>query len=386
MPTSRSFSPSLAKVLSLTVACAAAVSACGGSSTSTFGGGPGSQGGNGNGSGDTAPGGGFNDNQVTTTAACVTGLGAADLAPANLVIMYDKSGSMGNPAEYGDPAKKWNPLLAGMKAFLSDPASSTMDASLQFFPQSGSVDQICAADYATPLVKMSPLTDATPFVNAIQAATPHGGTPTLPALTGAINYAHGVAASAPDARTVVVLITDGAPGFTVNGAVVPGCTDNDIDHVSQAAKAAFEGKPSIPTYVIGVGTDLVPLNAVAAAGGTGQAFLLSWDDPTSTTKAFQGALDAIRTKSLACDGPLPAPPAGLTLDVSHVNVVLVDAAGKEHPIGYSQDCAVPNAWRYDDVAHPQRIQLCSAACTEAQSSRGGKLTIAFGCQTVPAVK
>ena len=47
-----------------------------------------------------------------TKSACVSSLAGAELTPVNLVIMYDKSGSMGNPAEHPsfDPAKRWIPV------------------------------------------------------------------------------------------------------------------------------------------------------------------------------------------------------------------------------------------------------------------------------------
>src|SRR5215813_10337564 len=90
--------------------------ACGGSGGSTFGDGNG-----GNGGSNTSGGGGdpgsFSNDPVGTNAACVTSLKNATLPAVNLVLMYDKSGSMGDPAEGGDPALKWFPVNTGMKAF-----------------------------------------------------------------------------------------------------------------------------------------------------------------------------------------------------------------------------------------------------------------------------
>src|SRR5579859_6555657 len=94
--------------------------ACGGSDASQFG------------NGAPGDGSGFSTDPVGTNAACVTDMKSASLPAVNLVIMYDKSGSMGNPAEGGDPALKWNPVNTGMKAFFTDPKSAGYNASLQF--------------------------------------------------------------------------------------------------------------------------------------------------------------------------------------------------------------------------------------------------------------
>jgi len=88
------------------------------------------------GRGPDGPSGSFSSDPVGTNAACVTDVQPASLPPVNLVIMYDKSGSMGdNKNSSFDPNLKWNPVNAGMKGFFADKYSSTLRASLQFFPQ-----------------------------------------------------------------------------------------------------------------------------------------------------------------------------------------------------------------------------------------------------------
>src|SRR5690348_24505 len=90
----------------VSVASGAAI-ACGSDDGSTFnesnGGGDGGDGGLG---ADT---GGFSSDPVGTNAACVTALKNAALPAVNLIQMYDKSGSMGDPAEGGDPNARWIP-------------------------------------------------------------------------------------------------------------------------------------------------------------------------------------------------------------------------------------------------------------------------------------
>lgn len=322
------------------------------------------------------------DDPVGTNAACVTAMKSASLPTVNLVMMVDKSGSMGDPLEGGDPRLKWQPVTSGMKSFFQDAASAGYAASLQFFPAPGGVDATCAAPYATPLVPLTPLSSSAPLVAAIDEAKPQGGTPTLPALHGAIAFARQTLAARPDEKSVVVLVTDGEPGLNVDGKVVPGCTNNDIPHVAAEAASAFHATPSIPTYVIGVGPSLSALDAVASAGGTNKAFMISVANPADTAAQFQQALDAIRAQQkVSCDFALPEPPPGERLDPKRVNVALGNPSGGVTPLVYSRDCTAANGWRYDDPNAPTRVELCAASCASAQNDPSSKLTVAFGCAT-----
>ena len=323
-----------------------------------------------------------------TMSACVNDVVSAELAPTNLVIIYDKSGSMGDAATGFDPAQKWLPVGTGMKEFFADPYSKTLNASLQFFPlNDDTIASTCAFPYATPAVALTNAADPA-FTTAIDTTKPSGGTPTLPALTGAIAYAKQVATSRPGDKTAVVLVTDGEPGFwdATQNAFVPGCADNDVAHAAAAAKSAFEATPPVPTYVVGVGAKLDSLNAIAAAGGTSSAVIVDTADPAKTKTDIVNALGAIRKSEVSCDFSIPPSPAGQTLDPYAVNVVLSQNDGSQKVVGYSKACDTADGWQYDDVAHPTRILLCSTACSEARTSSLGKVSIAYGCKTQIAVK
>jgi hypothetical protein len=316
-----------------------------------------------------------------TGSACVTSTAQAQLANADLVVMLDRSGSMGDPSEGFDPTLKWIPVTTALGAFFTDPNSAGLAASLQFFPQGTDLASVCAYQYGTPLVALTPLTNATPLVSTITATKPAGGTPTLPALQGAVSYAQQVAAMHPQDKTVIVLATDGDPGFGINGAFAEGCTNNDIPHVAAVANAAFTGSPSIPTYVIGVGPDLQNLDAIASAGGTGKSMIVPVSNPTQTNGAFEAALNSIRSASLSCQFPIPKPPNGETINPNAVNVVLVDGKGQQTVLAYSADCSNANGWHYDNAANPTSVALCASACASARGDAGGKVTLAFGCYT-----
>ncbi len=363
-----------------TCALGFAMAACGGSDASLFDGQNGDLGGR-----DTPEGNGLPEiGPRGTGSACVTEVTAAELTPTNLVFVYDRSGSMGDAANGGfDPALKWIPVGTGMKEFFADPYSKTLRASLQFFPLNDiDIPSACNYNYATPTVPLTSAADVA-FAKAIDTTKPSGGTPTLPALNGGIAYAKEVATQRPGDKTAVVLVTDGEPGFwdAQANAFVPGCPNNTPAAAAAAALAAFQGTPSVPTYVVGVGPKLDSLNQVAAAGGTGKAIMVDISQPATTKATIVSTLGQIRAREVSCDFSVPPPPPGETLDTNSVNVVLVAADGSQRVLGYSKDCSDGAGWHYDNLGAPSRILLCQSACDNAKQSTEGKVSIAFGCKT-----
>lgn len=361
--------------------CSLLLIACGGADDSIF---TGSGDPNAAGPDPNAPGGGFGADEGLpqgTSSACVSSVASATLAPTNLVIMYDKSGSMGDTRTGFDPSKRWTPVGAGMRDFFLAPESKSLQASLQFFPQGGDLAEVCSYGYSVPRVPLASLVDPSAFVQAIDSETPGGGTPTVPALAGAYEYAKSVQAQRPGEKVAIVFVTDGEPGFwnDTQKAIEPGCTNNTIAGAEAiAAQAKAEG---VSVHVIGVGPALANLNAIAAAGGTTQAQMVDVGDPTSTKTAFTASLTKIRKDTLSCTFGVPAAPDGKSIDFKAVNVVVTDAAGKERVLGYSASCSDPSGWHYDDLNAPTRVELCASACTLAQAADSARVQLAFGCKT-----
>ena len=59
------------------------------------------------------------------------------------------------------------------------------------------IEEVCAFDYATPKVAMTSLSNSAQFVAVIDQTKPQGGTPTLPAMKGAVTYAEKIAGERP---------------------------------------------------------------------------------------------------------------------------------------------------------------------------------------------
>jgi hypothetical protein len=350
--------------------------ACGGSDGSEFGNG---QNGdptkdpNNNGNTDFGDGGAGGEGGLGDLQACATSSADGQLKPVNLVFMFDQSGSMGDTPQV--KAVKWDPVVSAMGGFFNDKQSSGLSGSLGYFPfdQNSSKGATCLdASYTTPEVAMTVLPSAA-FATSLAAHNPNGGTPTKPAIRGAIAYAKQIALQKPNDKTVIVLVTDGDPN---------DCSSSVQNVSTEAAAVAAQ----FPTYVIGVGNSIANMNQIAVAGGTKQAIIVDVTSAAGTSAAFQQALATIRGQAgTGCSFALPQPPAGKTLDINAVNVVYT-ANGKTETLSYNKDCTGGTGWHYDNLAAPASIQLCQSTCDTVKASAGGKVSIAFGCATKGGVK
>jgi uncharacterized protein YegL len=348
-------------VIALCSVAAVALAACGSSpSASDFGSGPNGNGQNNgpnNGTGDLG-GGGNGGTGTNTKPACATSSAEGAALPVYLVFMYDRSGSM-------DSNGKWDAAKKAMNNFFGSTTAQGMNASLAFFPQSS-----CnAAQYSNPSVAMRALPDANAFSNAINNTNPNGGTPTLPALQGAIQYAQSVKSGLTNGgKVAIVLVTDGEP--------------NDCNSSPQSvAQAASQVASQIPTYVIGVGNSLTNLNTIAQGGGTKQAILVSDTNPTQTTADLEKALGQIKN-ALSCEYGIPAAPNGQTIDYDAVNIVYTPTGGAPDTLTYNKDCTGGTGWHYDDPNKPTRILICNTSCDAIKAANGnGKIELQFGCAT-----
>lgn len=181
----------------------------------------------------------------------------------------------------------WTQLRSELDQFFAEDASHGVAVGLQRFAQSCDSSQ-----YVTPIVPILPLPDN---LTALQDAIPEtasANTSTIPALTGALQYASGWARDHRSSRVAVLLMTDATPAEC-------DALDGDYDTAAQrAASAGFQGDPAIPTYVVGFGA-LMTIDAIAIAGGT-TAELVS---VTPAQGEIRAALERVRdTAALAISG------------------------------------------------------------------------------------
>lgn len=246
--------------------------------------------------------------------------------------------------------------------------------------------------YAAPAAAIAELPAARDALIAVLSGTepdPEGGTPTGPALQGALAQAAEWAATHGDRQAVAVLATDGLPTL---------CAPVSIPQVANVARAAVLATPSVSTFVIGViGPDdrgaADNLDTIAQAGGTEAAFIV--DTQGDVTLQFRDALDEIRASRLSCDLLVPEAEPGKPVDYERVNVVL-DGAGGPLTLGYARDWSGCDAdptqggWYYDqdpdDGGVPGHILICPAACERFKQPGAGSVQIKLGCRRRDVVK
>jgi hypothetical protein len=341
-------------------------------------------------------------------AACAAVSSKGQQSPLDIYIMLDQSASMLDPVAGGQ--SKWQAVTAALETFVMTPQTG-VSVGLQYFglppgtmrggsctPRAhcntdadcGGAPNFCApafgcfcggfggdscnaADYAIPDVEIAPLPGVGARISAsIGNHMPTTSTPTSAALQGATQHASDWAKAHPGHVVIALLATDGDP--TECDTTIP-----DIEAIASMAAAAT---PKILTFVIGVGSSTMNLNGIAAAGGTGQAFIV--DTTMNVNQQFLNALNAIRGTALGCSYTIPLPASG-TPDFGSVNVQFTPSGSMPILIPKVSDkshCPPSgNAWYYDSNMAPTQIILCDATCKTVTGDKNGEVDVLLGCAT-----
>ncbi len=293
----------------------------------------------------------------------------------DLFFAMDRSLSM-QTKDPGSTTTRWEAVSAAMASFVNSPMSAGLGAGIEFFPRlrPDGANYCTGADYAFPVVAIGALPGVAPSIlKAIALQDPAPGTPTTQALDGAHVYVRSQQLAHADHTLAVVIVTDGNPRSC-------GST---IDATAAVAAGAASGTPPIKTYVLGVGPNLVNLNAIARSGGTSQAYLVE----SSGEASLLAALESIRTSALTCEFGLPSrSDGGPRIDVTRVSTKIA-ATGEETTLQQVLDaeaCAGGPGWFFDNAVPPAdppptRILLCPASCSPLVKGTGNRFEVAFGC-------
>jgi hypothetical protein len=200
-----------------------------------------------------------------------------------LYLMIDNSGSM-DMIDPGQTISRWDSLTQALPIFLNDPANAGLMVGLDFFPEGGLSASCNIVDYTMPNVTIDVIPgpnnmQSMALVGAVQGRARGGGTPTTPALTGALQTAKNWQEAHPERSLGVLFMTDGQP---------TGCTAvcNTVMGAAAVAQTFANDTPRIKTYVLGVGPDTGSLDAIAQAGGTTMAYLATSSTPADVAKAL----------------------------------------------------------------------------------------------------
>ncbi len=372
---------SLACAFALGAACSGADESPGQSVNGGNGGAQGGSAGSGANGGSVGTGaggsGGFIDagggDALDPDAACGLVTERAQAFPLNLYVMLDKSNSM---AGY-----KWDAIKDGITAFVNDADSAGLNVALNFFPRSGpaSCDQSL---FKEPPVAFGQLPGhAQTLIDAVNGEAPNGlGTTTYPALGGAI--LKGIENGQNDSTTknAVLLVTDGNPQWPTQPPPMCG-SDNpeSTQDIAGLAAAGYGFDPSVTTFVVGLdGVQTSFANAVASAGGSGQAILIS---STNAAQEFKDALKKVRGQALPCEYTLPTDVEEGKISYDEVNVIFTPGGGSQQTLLQTDDCNSGGGWYYDDPSMPTQILLCPSACEQVKADFEAGLDILLGCKT-----
>lgn len=346
-----------------------------------------------NGTGGDGEGGGFLAGATGSTgtdgsggqAACAQATTQAKLIPLNIFVAVDQSGSMID-------ANKWDNVKSAFTTFFQDPNASGIGVALRFWPDpsdfsnpspviacNDAVDFACGpavvASCETPEVDVGPLSDpahVTKLIDTFNAHSPNGSTPTSAALDGATKWAAKyVFAHNHTEQAIVLLVTDGEP-TTCN---------TDPVAINTIASKALSGA-GVLTFAVGLaGSNQTTMDGIAAAGGTGQAFMIG---NGNAAQQLLVALTQIQANAVACSFAMPTPPNPKDeIDLMQVDVNYTPSGGgaktKFPQVASASSCTAAGGWYYDVPSKPTMINLCPSSCSKVQIDNGAKVDIFLGC-------
>lgn len=329
---------------------------------------------------DAGPGsgqGGSSGTMIQPDAACAAEKVKAELIPVNMLILFDRSASMGYKSKFPQ-------ATAALTSFFQNPASAGLRVALRFFPDMACNQQTCDTAACTPPTVPLGTLQATSapadkqedaLVTAVAGTMLDvsefyqlGGTPLSAALDGAEHWATAYRAAHATEKVAVVLVSDGEPH---------GCDPNYPTLNDLAAKANAAG---VLTYVVGLaGFFESQMNAIAQNGGTGQASFIGMQDVEGD---LLKALQAIQKGTVTCDIPMPMSQNGMMIDLGQVNVNYTPSGGMSTllpEVDNAAACTAKGGWYYDDPKMPTKISLCPATCDAAQADVDPTIDILLGC-------
>jgi hypothetical protein len=313
-----------------------------------------------------------------------------ELVPPHMMILLDKSSSMGETIDGSDfGTTKWDQAIPAIQNMIST-YSNRILFGLSAFPSSGNcdVDAILEEDVPSDLDGNTAVYSAVSAVFADGASTP---------LYCAMNMMDDAALGAPSfqspaATKYVVVVSDGAD-LCGEGCCVPmptgwpptpppECVADTSEFVALTQGLLSSGYHSFAIGfddVAGGNVSAEQLNAIAANGGTPFAEYFLASDQTQ----LEEALDEIAAEVVSCTFAIPDP--GDIADPNQVNFYFdSDGDGEvsdEDVVGFDDGCAVGVGWMWTSADHTA-ITFCAGSCDELNSGDVQNVVAKWGCPTI----
>jgi hypothetical protein len=268
--------------------------------------------------------------------------------PPNVMLILDRSGSMGDSIDGTSATTKWDDLKAALSQLVNN-----YDALVRFGVSLFSSDNDCGPGM---VASMPADKNGMAVLAKVAAASPGGNTPTAGTLAAVL--ASGAVSDATR-QNVVVLATDG----------LPNCSDTDVQSKIAALYAV-----NVKTYVIGVGTgtasDPALLNSWAVAGHTDRPGATKYYQ-TNSQADLKAAFDAVAGGLVSCVFKMSAP----VPDPNQVYVFDNGTPVANDPVnGFTYDASGPT------------VTLNGAACDALKANPMNDVKVQYGCAIPPPVK
>lgn len=304
-------------------------------------------------------------NPATKVCACGGTAIAAEIVPANMLIVLDRSCSMKNKV---GAQSKWSIAVSAIGKLVTKSAGKVRFG-LELFPDTTGAS--CAQDkVAVPVASGTEgqiskmLTDALVTSNALY---PNG--PCVTNIdTGILGAKNEGSLRASGRESFVLLVTDGAQSSD--------CTGGGGDKGTTKAIADMHAE-GIDTFVVGFGAevDAAQLAIFAQAGGqarvgAAKAYYDAADEPS-----LDAALTAITKKTMGCTMKLGAPPPNGDPSLLYV---FLDAS----PAPLARDATHATGWDYD--AASQSVTFYGDRCDALRAGTIQKASVMVGCAGGPA--
>lgn len=344
---------------------------------------------------------------VDEDTACAVGDYPAGRIPANLLFLFDRSGSMDDPASGSGGPSKWAVAVDAVSTAL-DGIDVEVDLGFMLFPAGKFDDGKMAACFLspntpgckelmedsgckdidpTPSVLMSPIEQSRPKIQSLLAKTsPTGGTPTRWALKYAWDYMQKLPTSG---ERYVVLVTDGQPQTfqpsPLGGTMAKEC--GTLGELAADTTAATLGSPPVKTFVIGSpgDTDFEILSGLALNGGTAKPGCNASNyknkechyqlDKSNFGDGLVTALKEIAGK--ASNGCTFAVPSGAN---SNPDLVNVQANGPAGSIDIYKDTDHADGWDYTDGSQSS-VEVFGPTCEKLKNGELLTVKVLTGCKT-----
>jgi hypothetical protein len=270
----------------------------------------------------------------------------------------------------------WNNVRSGLARYVDDSCAAGVGVGVRYF----GVD--CnAMGYATPTTPVAQLPQNADAIKQQTPITPFNLSPTVPALEGALIYSRSRAATYPDSKQAVVLVSDGFVDFYCQ----------DATGIQAALTGNASASPSIPIYVLALDvpslanipalsalldpiTRFNPLDTIAKMGNTGTARRI---DLQASAATFAKAMVDIQHDAQPCDYSVPD---AVRVDPSSMVLAVNDAAGGQTALPLSPGASACGAGYYfGKPSNPAWATLCPATCADVKA-RCADLAWVTGCK------